>query len=368
MRTQLLCIALAGLFFYSANATVRTVGNTPTSTIAQFNTISAAIAASASGDTIYVHGSPNSYAGFSISNKKLTIIGPGWSPDKNNSFGAVVGTSSISGNSSTGCEIQGLYFNGNLSISAGVDSIRIIRNRFSTTMIIINTGGSTYRSYLFEGNYFDFGNSNPAIAATTSSVYQNFVIQNNVFFSLNSGSIGSQGGHLDGFSQATNTVLVDHNLFYGPQNSGNSTNAFTSCSFLILSNNIFFHRNVSVSNSFFNNNLTFETGTNTPWIGNNNTNSAGNLANTDPQMAGQANFATSVNNNPLHDFTIASGPANNTGSDGKDIGLLYDASGSLNWANSRNSRLPRIFSMNIATPVNPAGGTINVTVEGRKSN
>jgi hypothetical protein len=71
---------------------------------------------------------------------------------------------------------------------------------------------------------------------------------------------------------------------------------------------------------------------------------------------------------PLLNFTIASGPANNTGSDGKDMGLLFDATGSLNWTNSRNSRLPRIFSMNITTPTVTPGGNLSVTVEARKSN
>lgn len=45
----------------TASATVRTVSNNPI-TIAQFSTVQAAINASNSGDTIYVHGSPNNYA------------------------------------------------------------------------------------------------------------------------------------------------------------------------------------------------------------------------------------------------------------------------------------------------------------------
>lgn len=52
-----------------AQATVRTVSNVP-STLAQFNTIQAAVDASNNGDTVYVHGSPNQYAGFTITNKK----------------------------------------------------------------------------------------------------------------------------------------------------------------------------------------------------------------------------------------------------------------------------------------------------------
>jgi hypothetical protein len=80
---------------------------------------------------------------------------------------------------------------------------------------------------------------------------------------------------------------------------------------------------------------------------------------------------TSVNggiNNPLLDFTIAAGPADGSGTDGEDMGLLYQATGSLNWTNSRNSRLPRVYSMNIVNSTVQVNGTLTVNVEGRKSN
>jgi len=58
------CLSIALLLFViGANATIRTVSNSP-STLAQFNTIQAAIDASVSADTVYVHGSPNTYAAF----------------------------------------------------------------------------------------------------------------------------------------------------------------------------------------------------------------------------------------------------------------------------------------------------------------
>jgi hypothetical protein len=72
--------------------------------------------------------------------------------------------------------------------------------------------------------------------------------------------------------------------------------------------------------------------------------------------------------NALSDYTIAAGPANNSGSDGKDMGLLYDATGSLNWSISRTSRLPFVYSMNITNPTIPQAGTLNVQVEARKNN
>ena len=62
--------------------------------------------------------------------------------------------------------------------------------------------------------------------------------------------------------------------------------------------------------------------------------------------------------NPLLNLTISAGPANNSGSDGKDMGHLYDVSGSLNWVNSRGSRMPFIFSMNVTTPTVAPGGNV----------
>jgi len=100
---------------------------------------------------------------------------------------------------------------------------------------------------------------------------------------------------------------------------------------------------------------------------NSNSDAGGNVVNQDPQMTDQTAISAGTNN-PLLNFTIAAGPANNTGSDAKDMGLLFDASGSLNWTNSRVSRIPFIYSMNITTPTIPVGGSLNVQVEARKGN
>src|SRR5687767_13199641 len=90
-------------------ARVLTVSNHP-GTIAQFNTIQAAItAANAIGfDTIYVHGSPVIYAGFILS-KRAAIVGPGWRPDTEKALRALVG-SSIVGEGGSFSRIEGLVF------------------------------------------------------------------------------------------------------------------------------------------------------------------------------------------------------------------------------------------------------------------
>lgn len=354
------CFFASLLAVITLNATVRTVSNSP-ATLAQFNTINAAIAASAvSGDTILVHGSPNQYGGFTISSKQITIIGPGWSPDKNLGFTAVVQQSAIVGTASSNTEIQGLVFVGSLDMMTAPhpDNIKLIRNHFASVRVHLHQTGTTYNGFLFEGNYFDNGQIYAEPASTT---YTNFLFQNNWFTETGC----CFGGNIQGFTNTTG-VLFNHNLF--SSSNGNQRDVFSgNARFLNLTNNIFVRRNAatSLSNSTFTNNLTFNTSNNTPWAVNGNVNSGGNLENIDPQMT------TSVAGNPpsaISDFSIVAGPANNAGSDGKDLGLLYDATGSLNWANSRNSRLPRIFSMNITNPTVSSGGTLSVEVNARKSN
>jgi hypothetical protein len=367
--TMTLCAA------FGARATVRTVSSNP-STLGQFSTIQTAIDASNSGDTVYVYGSPNVYASFSIVDKVITVLGPGWSPDKNLPLQAVVDGANIrnspAGGSPDGSELHGLVFNNQVNVSRnavsgdfGTNNIRLVRCLFNNVVLWdLSSNG-----FLVEGCVF-YNSQNFTAAAT----YQNFLFQNNYFF-FTACCLGQQ------FNGLTNSVNVrfDHNLFTSNNNAGGSTVAVfnTNCRFLTFTNNIFNQANVgnNVSFSTFNNNITNNVTLNsgnatanaTPWAVNSNVDGGGNVSNQNPQMTAQ----TSINggsSDPMLDFTIAAGPANNTGSDGKDMGLLFDATGSLNWTNSRNGRVPRIFSMNITTPSVAPGGTLSVTVDARKSN
>lgn len=354
----LFCIGLlsAGLLM----ATVRTVSNNP-ATIAQFSNIQSAVNAASSGDTIYVHGSPNNYSGFTVTNKQLVIIGPGWTPDKNlPHLVQITGPIDLTGAGTSGTEIQGLTIATSVTIqSLGVNNIRFIRNRLSQSLNISPSTSGTISGYLFEGNWF----VNAAVISSSSYTLQNFIFQNNIFYD-NGCCIGVS---ISGFTNTVN-VLFDHNLFYGPS-SGAIPVFGSNTQFLIISNNIFVRRNPAnnLSSSTFNNNITFNTTADAPWTVNSNADGGGNVTGQDPQMTDQASVNGGTNN-PLLNFTITAGPANNSGSDGKDMGLLFDASGSLNWTNSRNSRIPRIFSMNITTPTVAPGGNVSVTVESRRSN
>ena len=353
MKKLSLLSALSILITFLVSATVRTVSNFPLN-VAQYNTIQAAITASAPGDTVYVHGSPNTYAAITIADS-ITILGPGWMPDKQLPFTALVAGCTITNNLADGTEIQGLDFTSSLIIATGLNlsNIKIIRNHFRPGVPLsfpCCTVGS-YSGFLIEGNWFESSN----IDMFTSNTASNFIIHNNLFYD-NSGYTQIQG-----FMNASN-ILIDHNLFYG-----GAYQAFGSDRFLLITNNIFVHRNPSGTNtSTFNNNITYLTPSDFPWTVNGNT-GVGNFGATNPQMADEA--AVEANNtSPLLNFTISSGPGDNGGSDTKDIGLLYDASGSLNWTNSRASRMPFIYSMNITTPTVAPGGNVSVTVESRRNN
>lgn len=351
------------LFSLNSFATVRTVSNSP-ATLAQFNTIQAAVDASASGDSVYVHGSPNEYVGFTITGKQLVIIGPGWEPDKDLPHTAYINTNIVLTDAgSSGTEIQGLTLVAGITIaSAGINDIHIIRNHFINNSISISIPNSgIYSNYTIEGNWF----TQSGIRVASNNTYENFLIQNNIFHM----NVCCYGNSLTGEFTNVTSVVFNHNLFYGATGSTGFNPIFNSGgnNGLIFTNNIFVKRTVDVKNSSFTNNITFGSDINTPWAINGNVDAGGNLANQDPQMNDQVAINAGTDN-PLLNYTIATGPANNSAADGKDMGLLFDAVGSLNWANSRNSRLPRISKINIINPTVQVGGVISVSVEAKTSN
>ena len=130
MKKIFTIISLVFTCTWMANATIRTVSNTP-STLAQFNTIQAAIDASASGDTIQIHGSPNAYAAFTQNNKKLVMIGPGWSPSTANTHIAVIPGFTVQSAGSNDSEYHGLTFTSTVNIvNTTLSGIKFIRNHF----------------------------------------------------------------------------------------------------------------------------------------------------------------------------------------------------------------------------------------------
>jgi hypothetical protein len=194
-------------------------------------------------------------------------------------------------------------------------------------------------------------------------VVTNFLFQNNICYAI------STNGNFTGFLNVQH-VYFDHNLWYGPSGTNTAPCFGGASKGMNFSNNIFVHRNAATNNtnSVFNHNITYGAGTNNPWdISFSNSDDGGNIADQDPQMANQS-LVNSGFDLPAMNLQIAAGPADNSGSDGKDMGLLYDATGSLNWSNSNMSRIPVMIGMSISNPTITAGGTLNVQVDARRNN
>jgi hypothetical protein len=365
MKKQILFTTLLFSLAIQAIAAKHTVSNNQTNT-AQFTNIQDAVNAANDGDTILVHGTPNIYPSFDLVDKKMTFIGPGWAPDKNIALPAIIAgctfRNSANPGSPSGSELQGLIFSNGVNLAnfaaggdLGVSNLNIIRCQFNSTVShSLSVSNNLYESCIFLTTIAFTNNSN---TFTT-----NILFQNNIIFANQC----CTGVGITGLSNPTN-VHFNHNLFYSDGNVA----AFSGCNFLTLSNNIFSKRNPEsgLSNSTFTNNITFNCGAlgDTAWIRNGNVDGGGNIAGTNPQMADQV-AVTAGSLSGLLNFTIASGAANNAGSDGKDLGLLFDATGAVNWTNARNSRFPRITQMNVVNPSIAPGGNLNVNVQAKVSN
>jgi hypothetical protein len=124
---KVLCFALLFLPALLSAAVLR-VNNMP-DTSPNYTTIQAAINAAADGDTLLIEGSVTSYAAFTLTNKRLNIIGPGYGLSQNlgtpaNKLSATVAgstislirTSSASSGSANGTLVMGLEFLGTLQL------------------------------------------------------------------------------------------------------------------------------------------------------------------------------------------------------------------------------------------------------------
>lgn len=348
----LLCSALSTQLL----ATIRTVSNVP-STIADFSDIQAACDASASGDSIYISGSPQAYTEFTINDKKLAIFGPGWSPDKEFPISAMVHGCELTGVGAAGSELHGLTFTNPVYIrTLGINNIRFIRNRFQypyEAIVLTPQPVGPIIGYTFEGNWFD----ESYIGSTANYSLSNFRFENNIFYRTS--------GIIFGFTNTQNVFFL-HNLWYSTQ----QIQAFyDNCRFLNFSDNIFVNVDAytETSSCRFSNNITFNTPHDIPWKLP-NIDGGGNLAGTNPQMADQTSVNNGEHSNLLLNFALLSNsPGKGKGSDGKDIGLLYDAQGNLNWTLSRSAHLPLISRMNVTTTSVVKGEKIAVIIEAKKN-
>lgn len=358
-------------------AAVRTVSNNP-SRPAQFTTFAAAQTASANGDTIYVHGSPFTYPDMTIS-KRLVIIGAGYNP--NNQYGqptnvnAIVlfrdaGSSNASGTVLSGILTSRLDISGLMS-----DNIRVFRCRFSS-YINLAAGGNYANGWVLHNNIFQSYLFAGASSRTSASA-TNVIIANNIFL---------PNAYLYGYN--SNTIIVDHNIFFGANNFYITYN-------IIVSNNIFTRASGTIFYSgstgpvlcTFSNNLS-----NLTTIADTTSYSPStNFVNTYTGTGGGGNFGggniigqdplyTAVSNlsdfSPTANYRLqASSPGRNAGTDGTDLGIYggsypFPSGGAVGsgYDTSPMPPIPQVTELNILNATVPVNGTLNVNVKATVNN
>lgn len=204
MKKGIYTFALIAFTAFSANAKIWRVNNTP-GVIADFNTVAAAIAAAAAGDTIYLEGSATNYAGGTV-NKKLTFIGTGYflsgtnsnsglQANNNDSYiGGIWIDSSASGSVFLGLAGLNIY---NASTGGyGADNITISRCQLQGIGLYYGAGAGTIGDG-WNINKCYIGNINGNIGAM-----KNWNVSNNIFT-----------GGLDISNTASSNNVIRNNVF-----------------------------------------------------------------------------------------------------------------------------------------------------------
>jgi hypothetical protein len=341
------------LLSVSARATVINVSNNVDNP-AQYKEVDEAIAAASEGDTIYVHGSPDSYKTFTV-NKRLVLIGAGY--NSSNQFGLASKVSSIVLahdliSDSSGSVITGFNVASSISTNSSsviVNNITIYRCRLGQVYIYVGDGWIFYNNILnYIGGY----------GASSTNV----VIQNNII-----------DGSISGFSATS--VLVDHNLFIGGSN-------LSSIKYAVITNNIFVRSSGNIMNSVefctFSNNLSLAATISTiaptnSFLSNNNTGS-GNLVGSNP------NFVTASSSSDTYDPAVdyrlkPASAGHNAATDGTDLGIYGGArpfpSGGASGSGFDTSALPsipQVTEVNIQNATVQPGGSLNVNVKAKVNN
>lgn len=205
----------------SATAKIWRVNNTP-GVVADFNTVAAAVAAAAAGDTIYIEGSATNYSGATV-NKKLTFIGTGYF---------------LSGTNSN----PGLQANGN---NAYIGSI------------FIDSAGSGSVFLGLAG--LNFHNANPAgFGADNITISRCQLINISLYYTPAAGTIGDGWninkchiGTINGNIGAMRNWNVSNNIFTGGLDLSN-----TAGSNNVIRNNVF-RSSIVLYNAYFANNIIY---------------------------------------------------------------------------------------------------------------
>jgi hypothetical protein len=337
-----------------SQATVRTVNNYITNS-AQFSTVQPAITASATNDTIYLHGSPVSYGDFTIT-KRLVIIGAGYYLSNTiNNYTTWVGNITIDtvsvNQALSGLTLQGLTINGQIA-NAGTDRANnVLIDRCKVSNITI-----TGSNWIIK-NSFGYPSFN------ISSISSNVLISNNIFQSMTI----SNGNGLTNYApgvKVSNNELGALNVNYG--------------FYVLFVNNIVKSYSsggtTQVANSTFSRNITFTDGG--PLINfppPNNTGS-GNFNNINPLYINYScPWATAQHYSGdllSYDFNYQTGSvAINGGTDSTNIGISGGPYPTLTTKIfDGRTKIPLVVDVNIENAYVKPGQPIQIHFKARKNN
>ncbi len=236
MKKAILCISVAAMFSFSASAKIWRVNNGGIP--ADYTSLQDALTAIPIGDTIYLEGSPNSYALPASITKKVTIIGPGYFLTQNpntleNKTAAIVkGDVYLLAN---GIVWEGLaHSEGSLGI--GADNI-IIRKCYLESVSGDDGNSNTYKKI----NNATIAQCyiNGALDSYFTDTLFNAIITNNIFTATGLGYI---------VSRLYNTT-IENNTFY----STSTVYGINNCNGCAIKNNIVTALNNNVNCNITNN-------------------------------------------------------------------------------------------------------------------
>lgn len=378
-----------------AYATQRTVNNRTdlVTNPGQYTTIAAAIAASPlnGGDTIIVAGSSINY-GDVIVNKKVTIIGTGYNPQKQNLLTSMVNKLEVQNSDVvvSGLVIVLLQSSDEVSIGTGLSNVKIkncllSRANNNTQYALLNIQESTtnceIRECLFyKGGYYSSNlNFNVGQLGIRNNQNQtNLIITNNIFYGSDDnesiGRVGNSSGSQGG-------VIIKHNLFIrgsytNPINLVYTDPAIVNARNWVIQDNIFYNVTpataANTSNCSFINNISYAgdslfTGyalPNMPPAGNTG---SGNFNNTNPLFLAPFATATILSDNWR---LQAASPAKNTATDGTDRGPTggpYPVYNPTKQFLTGEPNVPQVYESGFTNgSAVPPNGTLQLEVKGRK--
>ena len=354
MKKLVLILSIIGLHM-NTYAVKRSVSNNPNSP-GQYNTLAAAITASNADDTLYVVGSPTDYGSVTI-NKKLTIIGSGYNPNKQNPLKTSIGSITISRtliSDPSSSKIIGIEFI-NITLT-GLNSTNklsgIVITRCRGASISCTDGANVssaviYNNIITGGFYVQFTSGTPF-----GSIYS---VYNNIFYS---------GGIFNNTYNSGGALNVYNNLFVG-------TTVLSGCYYTNFYNNIFYgyspYMSSPLNNSFYNN-LSYGSGNDNFNLSGTNT-GANNLAASNPSFVLAPVTAMFTYTNDYH---LNSGsPALTAGTGSTQIGIyggVYPFPNGIGtgFQTSACAPIPQIYEMNMQNPLIPTTGTLSVQIKARK--